>query len=424
MLPDPRGYSSNGAAAGSDTFPTVEIIMKSQWLARCLLATVSFALSNSEIHHAPNADAEKPIGVQTSHAGKLQSELYSLHRDLVNIESISNNEREVGVFLESYLQAHDYTVERQYVKLPDSPDHSRSRFNLLAYPGSKKQTRILISSHIDTVPPFYGYELRNDHQIWGRGSVDAKACVAAQFQALQELLTAKEISPDDASLLFVVGEEIGGDGMLAVNDLHMKWEAVIFGEPTELKLAAGHKGILILTIRAHGKAGHSGYPWLGANANHILIPALAALQNLELPSSKKYGNSTLNIGQIQGGVAGNVMAESAFAKIGVRIAGGSADVVKDQIIEVVDNVDAENLEIEFVGNGYGPVDIDHDVEGFETITVNYGTDIPNLEGDHKRYLYGPGSILVAHSGHENLTADELLMAVEGYKKLIIATLGK
>ena len=56
--------------------------------------------------------------------------------------------------------------------------------------------------------------------------------------------------------------------------------------------------------------------------------------------------------------------------------------------------------------------------GFETIVVNYGTDIPNLKGDHKRYLYGPGSILMAHSDHEHLSVSDLKTAVEGYKTLI------
>jgi len=50
--------------------------------------------------------------------------------------------------------------------------------------------------------------------------------------------------------------------------------------------------------------------------------------------------------------------------------------------------------------------------------VNYGTDIPNLKGDHKRYLYGPGSILMAHSDHEHLSISDLGAAVKGYKTLI------
>jgi len=56
--------------------------------------------------------------------------------------------------------------------------------------------------------------------------------------------------------------------------------------------------------------------------------------------------------------------------------------------------------------------------GFETIVVNYGTDIPNLKGEHKRYLYGPGTILMAHSDHEHLLVSDLETAVKGYKALI------
>ena len=405
-------------------------MLSMQWLVHCFLATATATVTiplafpyGTKYQHELSVPFERPAGEQTPEREKLNGGLYSLHRSLVNIESISGNERKVGEFLETYLTDHNYTVERQYVEPEPTAEHKR-RFNILAYPGTKRQTRILLSSHIDTVPPYYGYEVRKNHQIWGRGSVDAKACVATQFHALQELLASGQISLDDASLLFVVSEETGGAGMHAVNNLDMKWEAVIFGEPTELKLASGHKGVLICTIKAHGKAGHSGYPWLGANANDLLIEALVALQKLELPSSEKYGNSTLNIGQVQGGVAGNVMAENAFAKIGIRIAGGESSVVRDQVLEAVNNIDAENLKVDFAGNGYGPVDIDHDVEGFDIITVNYGTDIKNLDGNHKRYLYGPGSILVAHSDHEHLAADELLTAVNGYKRLILAALKK
>lgn len=56
--------------------------------------------------------------------------------------------------------------------------------------------------------------------------------------------------------------------------------------------------------------------------------------------------------------------------------------------------------------------------GFESIIVNYGTDAANLAGDHVRYLYGPGDILVAHGDDEALQVRDLEAAVEGYKKLI------
>lgn len=58
------------------------------------------------------------------------------------------------------------------------------------------------------------------------------------------------------------------------------------------------------------------------------------------------------------------------------------------------------------------------------MVVNYGTDVPHLNGDFTRYLYGPGTILVAHGAHENITVGDLETAVEDYQKLILQALGK
>ncbi|PBP18516.1 c6 zinc finger domain containing protein [Diplocarpon rosae] len=339
--------------------------------------------------------------------------LLALHKDLVTHGSITGNEDAVGQYLANYLQNKNFTVEVQ--KVSSSP----ARNNIFAYLGKTRKTRILISSHIDTVPPFWPYERRGD-EIWGRGSVDAKGSVATQILAVEELLAAGSITEGDVGLLYVVGEEVDGDGMRKANELGVAWESVIFGEPTELKLASGHKGTMGVQISAKGKAGHSGYPELGKSANAMLIPALNALLNVELPYSEKYGNTTLNIGRMQGGVAGNVIAEEASAVITLRIADGSPEIIQKALLETVEKL-GEELDISFVG-GYGPVYIDSDVPGFETIVVNYGTDIPHLKGDHKRYLYGPGTILMAHSDHEHLKVSDLETAVKGYKALIEHTL--
>ena len=221
--------------------------------------------------------------------------------------------------------------------------------------------------------------------------------------------------------------------MRKANDLDLKPEAIVFGEPTEGKLVSGHKGNLGLKIKAKGKAAHSGYPWLGRSANEVLVRALAALMELapNLPKSDKYGVTTINVGSLEGGVAANVVAESADANIAVRVAGGTPELIKEQMTRAIyiavqsfleDDMEPEDvIELEFASKGYGPIDIDADVPGFDVITVNYGTDIPWLEETvegQKRYLYGPGSILVAHSDHEALTEEELYDAVEGYEKII------
>jgi acetylornithine deacetylase len=342
-----------------------------------------------------------------------------LHRKLVEQESITGNEEGVGKWLASYLKEKNFTVELQEV--------SSKRYNVLAY-GKKRETTILVTSHIDTVPPFWPYYYnKTTGLIGGRGSVDAKGSVAPQIIAVQGL---REQLQDDLSLLFVVGEETGGDGMHAFSDWDDRpnYDIVIFGEPTESKLVCGHKGMLGFKIKVKGKAAHSGYPWLGVSANDVLVEALGKMLELRqhLPWSDKYGNTTMNFGRIDGGVAANVVAETAEARIAVRLAAGTSGLVRGQIIEhlkdVKTNVEDQGgeLELEWSGEGYPPVNIDCDVEGFDTLTVNYGTDVPNLSGDHKKFLFGPGSIFVAHSDHEALKKKELEQAVLDYRRLIIA----
>ncbi|EUC36892.1 hypothetical protein COCCADRAFT_2187 [Bipolaris zeicola 26-R-13] len=345
--------------------------------------------------------------------------LLSLHRHLVEVESISGNEKKVGEWLSSYLQSHDWTVERQ--------EASPGRYNLLAY-GSKRETTILLTSHIDVVPPYWPYYYnKTSDEIGGRGSVDAKGSVAPIVIAAEGI---RKQMYDDISLLFVVGEETGGDGMRAFSDWSKRpssHEIVIFGEPTEGKLVCGHKGMLGFEVKATGKAAHSGYPWLGVSANDILVEALGELLKLRkhLPWSEKYGNTTMNFGRVQGGVAANVVAETASANIATRLAASTPKLVREHIVNALQGVKAAaqeqggDLDIIWGSEGYGVVDIDCDVDGFDTLTVNYGTDVPFLSGDHKRYLYGPGSIFVAHSDHEALKRKELELAVLDYRRLIV-----
>lgn len=381
------------------------------------------------------------------------SSVCSLHRALCEIESISDHEGAVGKLLISILEAHNFTVKKQYVPIQDS-NSTEKHFNIFAYPDVSKygisdsvgdykvKPKVLLSSHIDTVPPHIPYSLslpkskssREDILISGRGTVDDKACVAVQTQAALDLLSAGKISPTDVALLFVVDEEKSGIGMRTFSDSDLykasnsAYKAVLFGEPTEAKLATGHKGITMVTVKAYGKAAHSGYPWLGRSANSMILPALLALDKLGdipeeeggLPRSEKYGKSTVNVGYMQGGVAGNVVPEYAVADVTFRLAGGTMPQVHELIENAIRKVDPEGLlELKF-SQGYGPIPLDGDVDGFDTITVNYGTDVPNLEVAEgiKRYLYGPGSILVAHGRDEGLTVGAMEEALEGYKKLV------
>lgn len=134
----------------------------------------------------------------------------------------------------------------------------------------------------------------------------------------------------------------------------------------------------------------------------------------KFPESSLLGPSTFNIGKIEGGVSYNIVPASSTALCAVRVATDMAE-CKKIVSEVVAKHPHVRLEFKFE---YPETLLDHDVEGFETAPVSYGTDVPRFKGDHKKYLYGPGSILVAHGENEQIKVDELLEGVRAYKKLI------
>lgn len=364
-----------------------------------LLTQLPALLVGSAISWSSQAVAssmQRPLGITTQPTSDgvarphYRDTLLALHKALIEIPSVTGDENEVGAYLVDYLTDLGLHAELQF--LPSSSPFApvgKPRFNVIAWPGKSRarpSPKVLVSSHIDTVPPFIPYsvtpdaDLRHagpDTVIAGRGSVDAKASVAAQVTALLDLIQSGVLTSEEAEdvlLLFVVGEENDGAGMrwfsnsLQALDPVPRFDAAIFGEPTEGRLACGHKGFLGCTITAHGRAGHSGYPWLGKSANEVLMRGLVKVLDTDLGTSERLGSTTVNVGRLDGGVALNVIPETAEAKIAARIAIGpqetGAQVVKDRIWDVLKSVDDEEgtWEMDCI-NGYGAILCDCDVEG-------------------------------------------------------------
>jgi acetylornithine deacetylase/succinyl-diaminopimelate desuccinylase-like protein len=185
---------------------------------------------------------------------------------------------------------------------------------------------------------------------------------------MEEVVKAGDADPKDLMLLYVVGEETTGDGMktFSAGWTGKPLEAAIFGEPTEKKLACGHKGHAGCRVIAKGKAGHSGYPWLGKSATEVLMRGLVKVLDADLGGSERFGNTTVNVGVISGGAAANVIAENATASLAIRIAAGTLetgyDIMKSRLEKILDDTDSDALTLDCV-EGYGPIECDCDVEG-------------------------------------------------------------
>lgn len=322
-------------------------------------------------------------------------------RQLCEIESTTYHEGEVADFLAEFLAGRGWAVEKTPVEQPLESMNGGPRWNI--YAGAAGETPDLVfSTHIDTVPPYIAFS-EDEEFLYGRGVCDAKGILAAQVAAAEVLRTAGF----RIGLLFVSGEERDSAGAKTANLVPKGNRFLINGEPTDNRLALASKGALRAAFKATGKMAHSAYPELGESAVHKLVEVMAKLLVLPLPELEGIGPSTLNIGQIQGGHAPNVIADKAEAQVLVRTVTDSS-IVRAALKEAAGNL----AEVEFTLDT--PFVRLRAVEGLPTMVAKFATDIPQLSNWGEPLLLGPGSIHVAHTPFEKLAKKELLEAVELY----------
>lgn len=317
----------------------------------------------------------------------------------MNIPSVSGDEEAVGFYLREYLESLGWTVELQPV--------SESQNNVIAY--LNDTPRVWLSTHMDTVPPFIS-PTQDDEKIYGRGACDAKGIIAAQITAAEELRN-QEI--EDIGLLYTVEEERASTGARAANDhpLAAKCEYLINGEPTDNDLAIGSKGSFRLKIKTTGKAAHSAYPEQGDSAIEKLLDILEDVRHTKFPHDEFFGETTVNIATLDGGVALNVIPPNAEAGLLIRLT-TPMEPIRDALLSLI--------------RGRGELDILSyslpvkmlALDGFEQKIVRFTTDIPHLGNWGRPLLLGPGSILVAHTKDEFVLKSDLEIAVELYVNLI------
>ena len=320
--------------------------------------------------------------------------LVDLARSLIDIDSTSGREHDAARWLASWLGPRGYDIVEQPV--------ADNRFNLIA---TLDAPDVVFSTHIDCVPPFFPSRVE-DGVLYGRGACDAKGILAAQIAALEELCGAGERR---VGLLVVVGEEHGSQGARVANTRTTGCRYLINGEPTDNRLAAATHGVYRVRLTASGRASHSSHPELGESAIEKLVDALVTLRGLSFPSDPELGSTYYTVGVMSGGVAPNVVPPIAEADVNFRTVGpGSA--VHEALAPLRTHVTLEEI-VEVP-----PVTL-ATVPGFETEVFPFTTDIPFLSAWGQPLLFGPGSVLVAHTDEEHVRIAELDEAVGHYVAL-------
>lgn len=325
--------------------------------------------------------------------------LFELTKELMKIPSVSGEEQKVGEFLGEYLTSLGYKVQLQEVL--------DGRKNVIAW--ASDNPKIFLSTHMDTVPPFIP-PTEDDEKIFGRGACDAKGIMAAEITAAENL---RSEGFENIGLLFTVDEEESSFGSKAANNLPIaeKCKYLINGEPTDLDLAVGSKGSLRMLLKTKGKAAHSAYPEMGESAIEKILDVLQDILKADFPKDEFFGETTLNIGTIKGGLKTNIVPPSAEAGLHIRMV---SDL--EPIVEALEKAIAGRATLETMSCSL-PVKM-LAVEGFKQKVVRFTTDIPQLTNWGTPLLLGAGSILDAHTSHEFVLKRDLEESVRLYENLV------
>ncbi|UXR86972.1 ArgE/DapE family deacylase [Staphylococcus felis] len=199
--------------------------------------------------------------------------------DLVSMRTVNDNEIEVCHYLKDLLE--------QYGIFAHIDPVSDTRANLIAEIGQGAPV-LAISGHMDVVSegdasewtynPFTLTEY--DGYLYGRGSGDMKAGLAALVIAMIEVKTSGQLQKGTIRLLATAGEEMEQKGAQQLYEKgHMDdVDALIIAEPSETMLVYAHKGSMDYRITSKGKAAHSSMPIVGRNS---IQPLIQFIQNME-----------------------------------------------------------------------------------------------------------------------------------------------
>jgi acetylornithine deacetylase len=257
----------------------------------------------------------------------------SLLRDLVAVDSVNpslvpgaSGEKEIGELIAQKLRAAGMDVTVQPV--------ADNRSNVIGViESSRKGRSLMLCGHMDTVgvagmqAPFDPVE--KEGRVYGRGSQDMKGGLASMMAAALHLATNGGLDAGRLILAAVVDEEYASVGAEAlVQD--WKADAAVVGEPTDMKIAVGHKGFEWVEVTAEGIAAHGSRPADGRDAIMRMGRVLSGLERLDRELQARsphpiHGTASLHASLISGGRELSTYPDQCVLKMERRTIDGEQD---------------------------------------------------------------------------------------------------
>ncbi len=316
----------------------------------------------------------------------------ALLEQLVNVETTAGKEDNLLFWLQHYFkQAH---VTLQPVG---------TRHNFLVTWGVPK---ILFCTHLDTVAPYFPFKVVQKGVFTGRGTCDAKGQIVAQILACEALLKQGYYN---FGWLGVVGEESSSDGAKAANTQLSATKLIIVGEPTDNHLITATKGTFLVDFTFTGYASHSGYPKVDAIERYLTWAE--RLKQVKFPIDAILGETTYIFSHLSTNNLMNVVADRCSGQLFFRTTFATHQLLATLLpakYSVADRLEGHAMTAPLKLKTFAG--LPSKVAAF-TSDAAYFTKVPN------KILFGPGSILDAHTLTEKITEEELRLGVDRLVKL-------
>lgn len=234
-------------------------------------------------------------------------------RDLVAIPSISGNEAPAAELVESVARSLGLEVVR---------DETSVRIEVGDVSAGPT---LAMATHLDVVPPGQGWTREpfdpviEGELLYGRGSGDAKASVAAMLYALADI--SRQPPAGRVLGLFTYGEETRDATMPAALARAGRVDAALVGEPTNLQYAVAQRGLMMVDLVAHGDQRHAGYAGEGEFTNAVSVLARELVRLDDIVAERVHpvlGVTTVTPTMLEAGVSRNVTPPEARAVLDIR----------------------------------------------------------------------------------------------------------
>lgn len=269
-----------------------------------------------------------------------QAKILKLTEQLVEFKSTNGNEKEIEAcleFIEEYFSGPEFVIKRH--------EYDRVSSTVISFKGDE-DPELMLHGHIDVIEAsddMFETE-RNEGELYGRGTADMKAGVAALMQVMKDLKADKP----SIGLMITSDEEVGG--FKGAKKLFKEYSPsfAVSAEPNNidgyLDIITDQKGVLRLKISVKGLSAHGSRPWNGENAAEKLMEKWPEIKDLF--SDHRNGEAwvtTVNLGKLNAGESTNKVPEAAEAWLDIRTAEEypNKEVIRD--MEKIEGLEVEVL---------------------------------------------------------------------------------